>query len=151
MTEASTAIGGPMAASTTGMAPAGPLGSLDGGAFLRLLIAQLRNQNPFQPMDTSQMLQQTAALTTVESLQQLAQSERMVMGLMQASMAASLVGKEVTGLDAAGERVTGIVSGVRFTIDGPVLAIGEHEVPIGKLVEMRPVDAEGSASSPAQG
>jgi flagellar basal-body rod modification protein FlgD len=126
-------------------APSGPLGALDGQAFLQLMIAQLRNQNPFAPMDANEMLQQTAALSTVESLQQLAQSERLLMGLAQASMAASLVGKHVTGLDAGGEQVAGIVTKVRFTIDGPLLEVGDQEIPIGNLLDMTVPGAEGTA------
>jgi flagellar basal-body rod modification protein FlgD len=134
---------GPFGASVAA-APPGPLGALDGEAFLRLMIAQLQNQNPFAPMDANEMLQQTAALSTVESLQQLAQSERLLMGLAQASMAASLVGKHVTGLDAAGEQVAGVVTKVRFTIDGPILEVGDREIPIGNLLDMTASGVEGS-------
>lgn len=150
MTGDVSSVGGPFGASV-GTGAVSPLGQLDGQAFLRLMIAQLRNQNPFEPMDSNEMLQQTAALTTVESLQQLAQSERLLMGLAQASMAASLVGKQVTGLDAAGEEVTGVVTRVRFTIDGPILEVGDHGIPIGNLLDMTASGAEGSASQQAQG
>ena len=134
-----------------GASAVGPLGALDGQAFLRLMIAQLRNQNPFEPMDSNEMLQQTAALTTVESLQQLAQAERLLMGIAQASMAASLVGERVTGLDATGEEVTGVVTRVRFTVDGPILEVGDREIPIGNLLDMTASGAEGSAPQQAQG
>lgn len=150
MNESVASVGGPFAASV-GVSAASPLGMLDGQAFLRLMIAQLRNQNPFEPMDSNEMLQQTAALTTVESLQQLAQSERLLMGIAQASMAASLVGKQVTGLDGAGAEVTGVVTRVRFTVDGPILEVGEHEIPIGNLLDMTASGAEGSAPQQAQG
>lgn len=150
MSESVASAGGVFGVSV-GTNAVGPLGQLDGQAFLRLMIAQLRNQSPFEPMDSAEMLQQTAALTTVESLQQLAQSERLLMGLAQASMAASLVGKRVTGVDAAGEEVTGTVTRVRFTMDGPILEVGDHEIAIGGLLDMTVSGAEGSAPQRAQG
>lgn len=150
MTGSASSVGGPFGASVQASSTS-PLGMLGGQAFLRLMIAQLRNQNPFEPMDSNEMLQQTAALTTVESLQQLAQSERLLMGIAQASMAASLVGKAVTGLDATGEQVAGVVSRVRFTIEGPILEVGDHEIPIGNLLDMTASGAEGSAPQQAQG
>lgn len=41
---------------------------LDGESFLRLLVAQIRHQDPLQPMDTTQMMSQLTQLTSVERL-----------------------------------------------------------------------------------
>jgi flagellar basal-body rod modification protein FlgD len=123
--------------STTTSAPTG-LGALDGEAFMQLMVAQLKYQNPFEPMDTSQMLQQTASLTTVETLQELAASQRVLMGLQQATMATSLIGQEVKAITLTGEEVSGTVEGVNFTADGPLLTVDGEEVPIGNVTEMRP-------------
>jgi flagellar basal-body rod modification protein FlgD len=122
------------------------LGALDGDAFMQLMVAQLKYQNPFEPMDTSGMLQQTAALTTVETLQELAASQRVLMGLQQASVAAGLVGQNVTALTINGEEISGIVEGIQFTADGPMLTIDGYEVPIGNILEMRPPGSEGTGT-----
>jgi flagellar basal-body rod modification protein FlgD len=100
------------------------LGALDGDAFMKLMVAQMKYQNPFEPMDTSAMLQQTASLTTVETLQQVSSSERLLLGLQQSGMAASFVGRSVTALDAGGQETSGVVRSIRFTADGPVLQVG---------------------------
>jgi flagellar basal-body rod modification protein FlgD len=127
------AIGAPAASqsSTAG------LGSLDSEAFMKLMIAQMKYQNPFQPMDTSAMLQQTASLTTVQTLQQVSSNERLLLGLQQSGMAASFVGRSVTALDAGGKELSGIVKGVRFTADGPILQVGSgassQDVPIASV------------------
>ena len=104
-------------------AKTGGLGALDGEAFMKLMVAQMRYQNPFQPMDTSAILQQTASLTTVETLQQVSSSERLLLGLQQSGMAASFVGRSVTALDG-GQETSGVVKSIRFTADGPVLQVG---------------------------
>lgn len=82
------------------------------------------------------MLQQTASLTTVETLQQVSSSERLLIGLQQSGMAASFVGRSVTALDAAGQEVSGVVKSIRFTADGPVLQIGSHDVSIANVTSV---------------
>ena len=132
------AIGGSAVAQTN---TAG-LGALDGDAFMKLMVAQMKYQNPFEPMDTSAMLQQTAALTTVETLQQVSSSDRLLLGLQQSSMAASFVGRSVTALDAGGQETSGVVKSIRFTADGPVLQVGAsgetttQDVPIANVTSV---------------
>ncbi len=122
-------------------APAGTttgLGKLDSEAFLKLLVAQLRYQNPLEPTDPSAMLGQTAQFTQVETLQQLAQVSAQLAGLSQSSMAAGMVGKEISSVSADGATLTGRVDAVRFSASGPVLLVGGAEVPLAAVSEVRP-------------
>lgn len=45
--------------------------SMDGGEFMMILLAQLRNQNPLEPMDDKQMIAQMAQLNSLEELQKI--------------------------------------------------------------------------------
>lgn len=112
--------------------PAGTsaLGGLGSDAFLKLLVAQLRFQNPMAPSDPAAMLQQTAQFTQVETLQQMTSMQQQLLGLSKATMAADMVGKEVTARAPDGKETTGVVDGVRFTESGPLLSIGDAEVPV---------------------
>src|SRR5689334_2043248 len=56
--------GSPSATATTGQQGT----QLDRDAFMRLLVAQIRNQDPANPMDTTQMMSQLSQLTSVEHL-----------------------------------------------------------------------------------
>ena len=66
--------------------------------FLKLLVAQLANQDPMNPMDNAQMTSQMAQISTVSSVEQVNKS---LLGLagqlasMQALQASSLVGRDV--------------------------------------------------------
>jgi flagellar basal-body rod modification protein FlgD len=66
--------------------------------FLKLLVTQLQNQDPMNPMDNAQMTTQMAQISTVSGIEKLNTS---VTGLtnqfmqMQALQGASLIGKEV--------------------------------------------------------
>ena len=114
-----------------------PDGGLDSEAFLKLLVAQLRYQNPLQPTDHSAMLQQTAQFTQIETLQQVARTQQQLLGLSHATMAGSLIGREVSAQAPDGTEVGGTVEAVRFGSSGAVLVIGAHEVPLSAAVEIR--------------
>jgi flagellar basal-body rod modification protein FlgD len=94
------------------------LGALGADAFLQLLVAQLRYQNPMEPTDSTTMMQQTAQFTQVETLKALAETQNQLMGLTQLSLAVGMIGSEVTAVGNDGRPVQGTVGGIRF---GPVI------------------------------
>jgi flagellar basal-body rod modification protein FlgD len=67
--------------------------------FLKLLVAQMQNQDPLNPMDNAQVTSQMAQINTVSGLEKL---NTTVLGLngsmtqLQALQGASLVGREIT-------------------------------------------------------
>ena len=124
------------------------LGQLGTDAFLQLLVAQLRYQNPLAPTDGAAMLQQTATFTQVETLQAIAEINQQLMGFQQVTMGLGLVGKEVDAITADGQPITGQVTSMRFTVDGPFLRIDDgSEIPMENVVSVREFDgAEGSTT-----
>jgi flagellar basal-body rod modification protein FlgD len=122
----------------------GGLSQLDADAFLKLLVAQMRYQNPMAPSDSSSMLQQTAQFTTVETLQAISAANQALLGFQQTTMALSVVGKSVSGISLDGEPVSGLVESVRFTADGPFLQLDSGiEMPMTNVLEVStPPEAE---------
>ncbi len=120
-------------AASTGLTGLGGLGS---EAFLKLLVAQLRYQNPMDPADGTEMLQQTAQFSTVETLHALAETQERLAGFQQVTLALGVVDKTVFAVDANGQAVSGTVSGLRFTADGPLLQIGDTEVPLANVLSV---------------
>lgn len=113
------------------------LGGLGGDAFLKLLVAQLRYQNPLEPADQSELMLQTAQLTQLENIQQMVALQRRDLGMQEATMAAGLIGSDVTADLPGGGQVTGPVDGVRYTAAGPVLEVAGAEVELGAVTEIR--------------
>jgi flagellar basal-body rod modification protein FlgD len=108
---------------------------MDGNSFLNLMIAQLKYQNPFQPMDASAMMQQTSSLTSVQTLQGLSALQKEILGMQEASTATGFIGKQVTATDATGATLSGVVSGVTYTATGPLLKVAGNDVPIADITQ----------------
>ncbi|GBE24169.1 flagellar basal body rod modification protein [bacterium BMS3Bbin02] len=116
------------------------IGSLGSDAFLTLLVAQLRYQNPMSPTDGTAMLQQTAQFTQVEALKAISEANQQILGLQQTSMALNLVGRDVSALDLDGNPVSGTVTEVRFTADGPILDVDGIKIPLPNVISVQPAE-----------
>src|ERR1044071_832845 len=102
----------------------------DQDTFLKLLVAQLKYQDPSNPADSTQFLAQTAQFTQVEKLGQIAD----MMQAQQLIGASALVGRTVTFKDAEGNSTTGIVTRTKLNGDSePTLVVGNMDVQLSKV------------------
>ena len=125
---------------------AGGMAQLDRNSFLKLLIAQLQNQDPMKPMEDKEFISQLAQFSSLEQMQNLSQDFSKFSGDFSAgflafsrnqaaSQAFGMIGHKVQYLDTkTGEKVEGIVSSVGFAAGGPKLNIGETQVDLGNVV-----------------
>lgn len=106
--------------------------------FLKLLVAQMKYQNPMQPTDPTSFLTQSAQFSVVEKLSQLATQSEVSTKLTEMTTAASFVGKRVS-YAKDGVPSEGVVDSVKF-LPGlpPMLVIGDTEVAI---TDIQGVDA----------
>lgn len=131
--------------STTGTTPTGKSSSADKDMFLKLLVAQMRYQDPMNPADSSQFLSQSAQFTALEKMQTVADQTAGLFSAQMAFGASGLIGKQVTWNDADGVSQTGSVSGVTFGSTGPVLDVGGKQLPIASIVSV----TDSPATTPA--
>jgi flagellar basal-body rod modification protein FlgD len=109
-------------------------------AFLKLLVAQLKYQDPSKPVDSSQFMAQTAQFTQVEKLEELTANSGASLALQQGLAASNLVGKHVSWLDADGNVQKGTVASASFgggIVDEPLLQIGNLAVALSKVTAVR--------------
>ena len=122
------------AGATGSTAAASSTDQVNKDVFLKLMVAQLKNQDPMNPTDSSQFLAQTAQFTSLEKLDAVAQQTAQALTAQMAFGASGLVGRSVTYTGSEGTEKTGVVDSVRFTPTGPVLGIGGAEVTLGDVV-----------------
>ena len=106
--------------------------------FLKLLVAQMRYQDPSNPVDSTQMVAQTATFTQVEKLEQLVTQNASMLVLQESATAGSLVGRTATYTDTTGASKSGVITSVRLASkqSEAVAFIGGAEVPVGRLTEI---------------
>ncbi|MFN0192266.1 MAG: flagellar hook capping FlgD N-terminal domain-containing protein [Aestuariivirga sp.] len=95
--------------------------SLDYDAFLKLLLAQLKSQDPTDPVDQSQTLAQLASFSNVEQTIKLNDKLNMLIGQMGASQSVQLIGRRIESL---ADGTVGTVAAVEIT-DGAAVAVLE--------------------------
>ena len=124
--------------------------SLDKDTFLKLLVAQLKYQNPMSPSDPQQWMAQTAQFTMVEKLDMLAKSNAEV-GQWQRAMSATLmVGQEVTATGPDGAQIKDFVTGMKITSSGALLELERGgTIDITKVETVRPAPRPAAAPNPA--
>lgn len=89
--------------------------TLNYDSFLKLLVAQMKNQDPTDPIDASEQMSQLASFSSVE---QAIKTNKHLESLIQENsltQATALIGKTVTSADGA---TTGVVASVEINSDG---------------------------------
>ena len=112
--------------------------------FMKLFLAQLTNQDPGNPVDNSQFLDQMAQMTMVSTLQAVQKS----LSGSQLAECSNMIGKSVTGLDVDGTAVNGVVDRVIQSTDaGIVLMVGSQAIQPDKVQTVSNVAATVSATT----
>ncbi|KQS68933.1 flagellar hook capping protein [Modestobacter sp. Leaf380] len=108
---------------------------MDKDTFLKLLVAQMKYQDPQAPTDSSALISQSATYSQVEALQTISEQNTAMLAMQRASSAGALVGKTVSYTDTDGSTVTGQISSVTIPTASTeaVATIGGTTVPVGRL------------------
>ena len=136
MTISPTEAGGPL---PLGLGPTPSLPESDAlgrDTFLKLMVAQLRNQDPMNPQDSAEFLAQTAQFTSLEKIQAVADQTAMMVSTQLAFGASSLIGQTVTYTDKDGNEKTGTVRGTTFLPTGPMLDVDGAQVSMFDMTKM---------------
>jgi flagellar basal-body rod modification protein FlgD len=101
-----------------------PKGLLDKDDFLKLMMAQLKQQDPMSPMDNDQMVAQMSQLSTVEQLTNMASANSQMARAIASSSAIGLIGRTVSWTDAEDAVHSGVVESVSTKDGVPSLTVG---------------------------
>jgi flagellar basal-body rod modification protein FlgD len=106
--------------------------------FLKLLVAEMKYQDPSSPMSSSDMMAQTATLTQTQSLQTIADQNKQQLALQRSLTAGALVGHVVSYTGADGTTQSGTVSAVKIsaTDNTSSAVIDGQTVDVGRITEV---------------
>jgi len=110
--------------------------------YMRLLVAQLRHQNPLEPLDNNEMASQMALFSQLQQLETMNSSFSRVLRTVERDYAGNLLGKVVSFVGDTGMGVSGVLSGVVETVyndvDGDtVLSVGDHAVSLKDVIAVQ--------------
>ena len=109
--------------------------------FFKIMITELTHQDPLEPMDNSDFLNQITQMQTLETMTKLSEGiQSLVLG-QQLSSAGSLIGLLVTGVDSQGVEVHGEVE--RVIIQGEKVILGLENgssVPLNQVLQVNAND-----------
>jgi len=100
--------------------------------FLTMLTTELQNQDPTNPVDSTNMLAQQAQFESLSQMQNLNTNLTSLIAMQSVSQATTLIGQSITGT-ANGANVSGTVTGITFSNGTPVLQVntgGSTTVPV---------------------
>jgi len=105
--------------------------NVDYDTFLRLLVAELRNQDPTKPMDSTQYIAQLASFSNVEQSIQINNKLDQLLNSSFISNAGSLIGRNITSADGSvsGEIIQVKVknnTGIAVLADGKEVVVNDR-------------------------
>lgn len=111
---------------TTGTTTTSSTGTILGkDDFLKLLVGQLKNQDPLNPTSDTDFIGQMAQFSQLEQTTNMANANEQLIAEQRGARAVSLIGRTVTYPDAAsGAPITAVVERVEWVDGIPSLTVG---------------------------
>ncbi|OHB81020.1 MAG: hypothetical protein A2Z38_02520 [Planctomycetes bacterium RBG_19FT_COMBO_48_8] len=95
--------------------------------YMKLLVTQLKNQNPLEPMDNNEMASQLAQFSQLQQLESMNSNFAKILAGTERNYANSLIGKEISfaSRNETGTRdiTSGIVEEVINNVDGEIMLV----------------------------
>ena len=110
--------------------------------YMKLLITQLQNQNPLEPLDNNEMASQLAQFSQLQQLESMNTSFASVLATTERTYANSLIGKEVSFATVTEmgtqEIASGTVEEVYNNVEGDILlAVGDHRIVLEDIISVK--------------
>jgi flagellar basal-body rod modification protein FlgD len=109
--------------------------AVDYQSFLKLLVAEMKNQDPTSPMESTDYVAQLATFSQVEQSVQINDKLEGILAASALTQAASMIGKFVTSADGT---VSGVVAEVKVVSAGVIAKLENgKEIPVGPGVTIK--------------
>lgn len=109
--------------------------------YMKILVAQLQNQNPLDPLNNNEMASQLAQFSQLQQLESMNSSFAKVLSITERSYASSLIGRQISFLGGAQQGNTEMLNGIveqAYEEDGVnLLVVGSYVVGLEDVVSVR--------------
>jgi flagellar basal-body rod modification protein FlgD len=110
--------------------------------YMKLLVTELRNQNPLEPMDNSQMASQLAQFSQLQQLESMDSNFANILAVTERTYANTLIGKQVSFMaetpGGTKELTNGMVDEVIPNDGGDILlTIGNHTATLRDIISVK--------------
>jgi flagellar basal-body rod modification protein FlgD len=112
--------------------------SLDLNTFMKLLVTEMSNQDPLDPMNNQEILQQISQIRSIEASDRLTTTLDSVLLGQNVATAGSMLGRTITGLDDGGAEVSGRVDRVSIAGGEAKLYVGDRAVSLNNVSGILP-------------
>jgi len=99
--------------------------------YMQLLVTQLKNQNPLEPLSNNEMASQLAQFSQLQQLESMNSTFAQVLTIANDTYANSLIGKEISFF---GETAEGTVDLLRGTVEQVYKESGENLLVVGDYI-----------------
>jgi flagellar basal-body rod modification protein FlgD len=104
--------------------------------FMKMLIAELQDQDPTQPMSSQDLLGQLATMSQLQSTTDLDSALQANTTNQQLSIGASFIGKTINGTDGNGNAVSGVVDQAFLQSGTAYVGVGNSTVPLANITDV---------------
>ncbi len=137
MSTAQTAATGGVQGQQAAQSPnSNPMNNLSTNDFLNMLVAELQNQDPTQPVDNTEILDQVSQIDQIQSNQSLTTTLNGMLVGQNVTAGAVLLNQTIQGTDANGNAVSGVVSQVSMSNNAVQLTVGSSTVPLANVTSI---------------
>lgn len=110
--------------------------------YMKLLVTELQNQNPLEPLDNNQMASQLAQFSQLQQLESMDSNFANVLAVSELTYANTLIGKEVSFMaetqTGGKELARGMVDEVITNDEGEIiLAVGDHTATLRDIISVK--------------
>jgi flagellar basal-body rod modification protein FlgD len=118
--------------------PNAGLNNIDINQFLQMMITELQNQDPLNPMQNSEIMQELGEMQQISASNELTTTLNGIALGQSLSNATTLIGKQIDGLDDSGNPVSGVVQKVSVLNNTPKLYVGSQIVSLNNVQDVLP-------------
>lgn len=120
---------------------ANPFANLNLNDFIKMMITELQNQDPTNPMSSDEMLSEITQMGQISTAEQLDTTLTGMETGQNLSNASAMIGMQIEGTDSSGNPVSGTVGSVTISNGSPLLNVGSSSLTLDQISNILPFNA----------